>query len=173
MSVGVMKDYKLTLSWTIRRSRTIGTGSAALARYPGSSMSPQWWSRLLMTCCVFTLCVVRKRSGIWSTIQSYSFFEFIMPFWHPSLICLLLIDKSRVKDKTYIHQEWFHSLRGFRQGFCSISLKTVSVRFEFCKLSQVVLLCADGVVNYRKNHTAAGLSGENAGGPSQNYVYKS
>ncbi len=41
----------------------------------------------------------------------------------------------------------------FRQGFCSISLKTLSVRFEFHKFSKVVLLCGDGVVNYHKNHT--------------------
>jgi hypothetical protein len=47
--------------WTIRRSST---------RYPASSMSPQCLPRLLMTCCVFTLCVVRKRSAIiWSTVQ--------------------------------------------------------------------------------------------------------
>ncbi len=38
---------------------------------------------------------------------------------------------------------------------CSISLKTVSVRFEFCKFSKVVLLRGDGVVNYRKIHTVS------------------
>ncbi len=52
---------------------------------------------------------------------------------------------------------------------CSISLKTVSVRFEFGKICKMVLLRGDGVVNYRKSHTADGLSLENAGGPSQNY----
>ena len=36
---------------------------------------------------------------------------------------------------------------------CSISLKTVSVRFEFCKICKMVLLRGDGVVNYRKNYT--------------------
>ena len=46
----------------------------------------------------------------------------------------------------------------------------MSVRFEFCKFSKVVLLRGDGVVNYRKNHTTAGLSRENDGDPTQNYI---
>jgi hypothetical protein len=55
--------------------RTKGTGPVAFARYPASSMSPRCWPRLLTTCTVLTLCVVRKRSSIW-----YS----RVPFWHPN-----------------------------------------------------------------------------------------
>jgi len=36
---------------------------------------PHRWPRLLDTGCVFTLCVVRKRSVIWSTTQSFELFE--------------------------------------------------------------------------------------------------
>ena len=36
-------------------------------------MSPHHWPRFFDTCCVFTLCVVRKRSVIWSTTQSWTF----------------------------------------------------------------------------------------------------
>ncbi len=67
-----------TLSWTIRRSNTNDTGPVSLVRYPATSMSPQWWPRLLSTCCVLTLCVVRKRSANWSTIQSCAF---LAPEW--------------------------------------------------------------------------------------------
>ncbi len=59
-----------TLSWAILRSNTNGTGPVSLTRYPDSSMSPQCWPRLLTTWCVLTLCVIRKRSENWSTIQS-------------------------------------------------------------------------------------------------------
>jgi hypothetical protein len=38
---------------------------------------------------------------------------------------------------------------------CSISLKTVSVRFEFCKM---VLLRGEGVVNYRKSYAVSQLT---------------
>jgi hypothetical protein len=53
-------------------------GHTSLARYPDSSMSPQWWPRLLTTWCVLTLWVVRKKSGTWSTIQSCAF---LVPEW--------------------------------------------------------------------------------------------
>ena len=52
--------------------------SVSLARYPASSMSPQCWPRFLTTSSVLTLCVVRKRSVIWSTIQSC---DFLSPEW--------------------------------------------------------------------------------------------
>jgi hypothetical protein len=38
---------------------------------------------------------------------------------------------------------------------CSISLKTVSVRFEFCKM---VVLPGDGVVKYRKSYAVSRLT---------------
>ncbi len=41
-------------------------------------MSPQWWPRILTTWWVLGLCVVRKRSGSWSTDQSWVFLE---PEW--------------------------------------------------------------------------------------------
>ncbi len=41
-------------------------------------MFPHSWPRLLTTCCVFTLCVVRKRSVIWTTDQSRGF---LTPEW--------------------------------------------------------------------------------------------
>jgi hypothetical protein len=41
-------------------------------------MSPHRWPRLLTTCCIFTLCVVRKTSAIWSTVQSWAF---LAPEW--------------------------------------------------------------------------------------------
>jgi hypothetical protein len=33
----------------------------------------KWWPRFLTTCCVLTLCVVRKSSASWSTSQSWVF----------------------------------------------------------------------------------------------------
>ncbi len=57
-----------------------------------------------------------------------------------------------------VHLECLHSLRGCRQGVCSISLKTVSVRFEFCKICKMVLLPGDGVVNYRKSYAVSQLT---------------
>ncbi len=65
-------------SWAMRRSRTNCTGPAAFARYPASSTSPQYRPRFLTTCCVLTLCVVRKRSASWSTAQSWAF---LAPEW--------------------------------------------------------------------------------------------
>ena len=44
-----------------------------IRKVSATSMSPQLWPRLLATCCVFTLCVVRKRSVSWSTAQSWAF----------------------------------------------------------------------------------------------------
>jgi hypothetical protein len=61
-----------------RRSNTNGTGPVSLPKYPDISMSPQYWPRSLTTSCVLTLCVVRKRSGTWSTIQSC---VFLAPEW--------------------------------------------------------------------------------------------
>ena len=49
-------------------------------------------------------------------------------------------------------------MRDFRLGFCSFSLKTVSVRFEFFKICKMVLLRGDDVVNYRQNDTPHSLS---------------
>jgi hypothetical protein len=43
------------------------------------------WPRLRVTCCVFTLWVVRKRSAIWSTTQSWAF---LAPEWEvPVVTC--------------------------------------------------------------------------------------
>ncbi len=39
--------------------------------YRNNSMSPHHWPRILITCCVFTVCVVWKRSVIGSTTQSW------------------------------------------------------------------------------------------------------
>ena len=79
-----------TLSWAIRRSSTNDTGSASLTRYPPSSMSPQWWPRLLTTYCVLTLYVVRKRSENWNGINLHASnihwvfngLDFIMNRWN-------------------------------------------------------------------------------------------
>jgi hypothetical protein len=55
------------------QSNTNDTGPVSLVRYPANVMSPQCWPRILTTWCVLTLCVVRKRSSNWSTIQSCVF----------------------------------------------------------------------------------------------------
>jgi hypothetical protein len=70
----------------IRRSSTKDTGPPAFARYPANSMSPQCRPRLLMNCCVFTLCVVRKKSGSnWNFLQPQvaSGFSVITGIWSP------------------------------------------------------------------------------------------
>jgi hypothetical protein len=54
MSVGVMKDYKLKQR-NLRASHTLG------------------WSWKWNTCCVFTLCIVRKRSE--NSVQKYLYQE--------------------------------------------------------------------------------------------------
>ncbi len=73
-------SYRRTEVSTANGIKEIGSGwfKQMLARYPSSLMSPQWWPRLSMTCCVLTLCVVRKRSASWSTDQSCAF---LVPEW--------------------------------------------------------------------------------------------
>jgi hypothetical protein len=72
----------------------------------------------------------------------------------------------------HFHLKWFPLLRGFRQGFCSFSIKTVSVRFEFFQICEMVLLRGDGVVNYIKNHSVVGLTWVTITQPSQNYIHR-
>ena len=56
------------------RSITKDTGPDVFSRQTVSSMSPHHWPRILANCWVLTLCVVRKRSTIWSVTQSRDFF---------------------------------------------------------------------------------------------------
>ena len=60
------------------RGRTEGV-NVTQSVYCSSSMSPHLCPRLLTTCCVLTLCVVWKRSAIWSVTQSW--WVFLGPKW--------------------------------------------------------------------------------------------
>ncbi len=75
---------------------------------------------------------------------------------------------------SYLFASWrlLFPLLPLGSGFALFRLKTVSVRFEFCKFSKVVLLRGEDVVNYLKSHTANGLSWFAVTQPSQNYIQR-